>query len=479
MSGYSNGGASRNSRILKMWNPLSLSAGSDIDLNYELLKNRASDLARNSPLGQAAVTTSARGVIGAGLKLFARPNHKLLGISPEEARSWSQHVDNEFRLWAQTPDCDLCRRNNFYDLQHIAYVSYLIDGDCFCVFRRKAATPRNPYTLRLQMIEAARVSTPTAGGVYNVSPVEGRAANGNRIINGIEVDRDGQTVAAYISNRVPNDLVDRETVTEWARVVVYGAQSGLPNVIHISHDERPGQYRGVPYLAPVIETLKQVNRFTNAELASAIVRSFFSLFFVQPSLSNYDINQVLGRNEEAEINLDEYKLGTGTLNALPRGVDVKSVDSGQSTSVFSEFTGALVAQVGAALSIPKEVLLCSFNASYSASRAALLQFSDEAKRRREWFIRDFLEPIYEVWLTEAVGNGRVEAKGFFDDARKRAAWLGASWYGPAFTSLDPVKEMQAAKLRIEEGLSTKQKEAAELTGTDYEHNREQLAYEQQ
>lgn len=480
MSGYSNGGASRNSRILKMWNPLSLSAGSDIDLNYELLKNRASDLARNSPIGQAAVTTSARGVIGSGLKLFARPNHRLLGIPPDRARRWARDVDDEFRLWAGTPDCDICRRNNFYDLQHIAYVSYLIDGDCFCVFRRKKETPRNPYTLRLQMIEAARVSTPTAGGVYNVSRVEGRTPEGNRIINGIEVDGDGCVLAYHIANRVPNDLVDRETVTEWARVLAYGTRTGQPNVLHVAHDERPGQYRGVPYLSSVIETLKQVNRFTNAELASAIVKSFFSLFFVQPSISNYDINQMLGRNEdETELNLDEYKLGSGTLNALPRGVDVKAVDSGQSASTFASFTEALIAQIGAALSIPKEVLLCSFNSSYSASRAALLQFSDEAKRRREWFIRDFLKPIYEIWLTEAVATGRIRAEGYFDDAKRRAAWSEASWYGPAFTSLDPVKEMQAANMRIEAGISTKEKEAAELTGTDYEHNREQLAYEQQ
>ena len=476
MSGYANGGASRNSRILKMWNPQWLSAGSDIDLNYELLKNRAADLARNSPVGQAAITTSARGVIGAGLKLFARPNHRALGISADSAREWARRVSDEFRLWAQTPDCDWCRRNNFFDLQHIAYVSYLTDGDVFCLFRRRRMTPRNPYTLRLQLIEAARVSTPTNGAVYTVSPVEGKAANGNRIVNGIEVDDAGMHRAVYVSNRVPNDLIGRETITEWVRVKCYGRSTGLPNVLQIAHDERAGQYRGVPYLAPVIETLKQVSRFTNAELASAIVRSFFSLFFIQP-LQNNDINQVLGRREEPDLNLDEYKLGSGTLNALPRGVDVKSVDSGQTQSAFADFTDALLTQIGAALSIPKEVLMCSFNASYSASRAALLQASDEYKRRREWFVRDFLRPVYETWLMEAIGLGRIRAPGYFEDPLKRAAWSEASWYGPAFTSLDPLKEMQAAMLRLETGLTTREKEAAELTGTDYEDNVLQQAFE--
>lgn len=476
MSGYSNGGADRRSQILKMWNPLSLSAGSDIDLNHQLLKNRAADLARNSPIGQAAITTSARGVIGAGLKLFPKPDHRALGISAEQAREWARHVSNEFGLWASTVDCDNCRRNNFFDLQHIAYSCYLTDGDVFCLFRRKSPTKRNPYSLRLQLLEAARVSTPTSGAVYTVNPVEGKASNGNRIINGIEVDPDGALTAFYVSNRVPNDLIERDVITEWVRVAAFGEMSGQPNMIQISHDERAGQYRGIPYLSGVIETLKQTSRFTNAELASAIVRSFFSLFFVQP-LSNYGVNEMIDRQEPEELDLDEYKLGTGTLNALPRGVDVKSVDSGQSTSVFADFTDALVTQIGAALSIPKEVLTCSFKASYSASRAALLQASDEFKRRREWFVRDFLRPVYELWLTEAVAIGRVSAPNFFDDPIKRAAWSSANWYGPTFAALDPVKEMQAAILRLEQGMTTREKEAAELTGTDYEENVIQQTHE--
>ena len=46
------------------------------------------------------------------------------------------------------------------------------------------------------------------------------------------------------------------------------------------------------------------------------------------------------------------------------------------------------------------------------------------------------------------------------------------------STLDPLKEMQAAMLRLEAGLSTREKEAAELTGTDYDTNMEQQRYEE-
>ncbi|MPM66052.1 hypothetical protein SDC9_112956 [bioreactor metagenome] len=44
--------------------------------------------------------------------------------------------------------------------------------------------------------------------------------------------------------------------------------------------------------------------------------------------------------------------------------------------------------------------------------------------------------------------------------------------------LDPVKEVNAAALRIKYGFSTGERESAEMTGTDYDSNIDQIAAEQ-
>ena len=67
----------------------------------------------------------------------------------------------------------------------------------------------------------------------------------------------------------------------------------------------------------------------------------------------------------------------------------------------------------AALEIPADLLLKKFNASYSASRAALLEAWKAFKMRREWLADDFCRPLYEVWMSEAVARGRIYAPGFF------------------------------------------------------------------
>lgn len=486
-SGYSEGGASHNNKSLKGYNPRKLGYKADIGANLSTLRDRSADLAINTPVGTAAINTSTTHTVGAGLNVFPRPKFQILGISAEEARAWARKVRAEFDLWAESKDCDIYRKNNLYDMQSIAYQGYLTDGDSFAVFRRKPTTPDMPYTLRLQLIEGNRVSNPLTDSTYVTGDPTGVEAlnpdNGNRILNGVEIDTDGAIVAYWVSNQVPGEPIT-SMLTTWARVEAYGKRTSIPNILQISNDTRPEQYRGVPYLAPVIETLKQVYRYTNAELTSAIIKSYFALFFTEAVTNSGSLNDMLADNgvddpTEPVVDVSEYNLGPGTLNALPKGVDVKSVDASNAQSTFEVFSTQLIKQVGAALNQPYEVLMKNFNSSYSASRAAMLQAWEEYKLRRKWFARDFCQPIYEIWLMEAVANGRIEAPGFFDDPLIRKAWCNADWFGPTMSILDPVKDMNGSTLRIENGVSTREREAAEMTGTDLEENIAQLAFEKQ
>lgn len=474
-SGYSDGGGSLLKKTLKTWLPRHYSAKEDIDRNLSLLRDRAHDLAINSAVGAAAINAQSTNVVGVGLKLFPRINAKLLGLTPEAARDWSRKVKQEFDLWAKSAlACDFLRRNNFYELQRISFTSYLVDGDNFCLFRRRPPTEFNPYSLRLQLIDAQRVSNPTTNAGFGaVSNIEMQKLNSrNRIINGIEVDGEGAQVAIWISNRIWNEPTTLVPELKWQRVRWYGRDTGIRNVLHICADVRPDQFRGVPLLAPVIEPLKQISRYADAELTSAIIKSFFSIFFVQP-LSNLEVANILGEDEDEGkpiVDVSEYKLGPATMAALPKGVDVKAIDSSNAQSTFDAFTGSFLKQIGAATNIPYELLLKSFTASYSASRAALLQAADEFRQRKGWFVADFCAPVYEQWLAEAVALGRIDAPGFFEDPLRRAAWTGADWFTEQTRFLDPVKEIEGIARQIALGLTTREKAAAELCGTDFWDN---------
>lgn len=484
-SGYGDGGASRSRSALRGYNPFKSSVKADVDTHLPTLRARSNDMFINSPLGASAINVSRMNVVGAGLKVSPKVDYRALGITPQEAKEWQRNVQREFALWAEGTSCDLYRKNSFYDMQDICFMSSLVDGDAWAAVKYRPPTPDNPYSIRIQLIEASRVSNPdlsATAGCLPLGMVEmTNSKNGNRIISGVELNNDGAVVAYWIANRVPYDLVTNSRLLEWTRVEAFNRYTGAPNVLQISHEERPEQYRGVPIMAPVIEKLKQTDRYTNAELTAAIVKSFFTLFFTHGlEHSQSDINNVLNSTYKDSVtpeDMEGIEVGPGTLNLLPEGVDVKSMDASRSMSTFEPFVNTLVSQIGAALLIPSEVLLSRFQGSYSAARGALLQAQAAFKTRRTWFARDFCQPVYEAWLAEAVARGRIQAPGYGSDPALTKAWSGADWFGPVMGLLDPEKEIRAAALRIKYGLSTGERESAEITGTDYDDNIDQLAIE--
>lgn len=482
-SGYSGGGASFEKNTLKSWAPQHFSATADVDYNLATLRARSADLTMNSPLGAAAISTMTLGTLASGLKLFPKPKFKELGMSAEQAREWSRKVALEFNFWADSCHCDWYRRNNFFELQQILFTNYLVDGDAFVLFKRRFATEECPYSLRLQSIEAQRVSNPQGEGKMAISPVEMQGTRtGGKIVNGIETDRNGRLLAVWISNKIWNEPTSFEPTVKWKRVKVFGETTGCRNVLHICKDTRTDQSRGVPLLAPVIETLKQVARYADSELAASIIKSFFAIFFTQPLGTNMDFNDILPDGEDPArpvVDVTEYRLGQGVMNALPRGVDVKAIDRTNAQDSFDAFVGAFVKFTASAIGLPVEILLKNFQASYSASKAALQQAEEEFRQRRNAFIVDFCQPVYESWLSEAVALGRIEAPGFFEDPLKRYCWTCCDFRTETAHLLDPVKEINAAKTRIELGLSTHEREAAQLCGTDFAENIDTLAIENQ
>ena len=483
-SGYSHYGADRSKPSVSGWISLSKSPAEDISDNLELLRERSRDLyAGGGPLGRGAVDRLALNSVGPGLRLNCRIDRDSLGLSGDEAEAWEQNTEREFSFWAESKECDIARGMNFFELQNLAFKSVLLNGDALVLMPMRRVK-NFPYDLRVSLIEGDRLGDPPIRP-YNVM-----------IDGGVEFGNDGKPVAYYIANRHPYSEVTGQPMLKYTRVPAFGHLTGRRNVLHLLPMERIGQHRGVPFLAPVIETLKQLGRYSDAELMAAVIGGVFAIFFTQGIDDNGDLADYAGRDgmldeldtrEQREKEIAQWRetlqtLGIeamyGAMGLLPPGVKPSSVSPARPNSAFDAFVTALVRQIGSALGIPAEVLLLNFTSSYSASRGALLEAWKLFRYWREWWITNFCQPIYEEWLNEAVLKGRVKAPGFFDNPMTRYAYSWADWTGPSQGQLDPVAEVKAAVLRVENGFSTRQRETAELTGGDWELNHRQRIKEE-
>ena len=480
-SGYSDGGASRTKKSLKGMTAKSLNPENDINLNLPLLRSRSRSVYMTAPIATSAIKTTKTNVVGGGLKLKPRIDYEVLGLTEDQATEWEKAVKREFSLWADSKMCDIYRMNNFYEMQQLIFLGVLMNGEGFSIRRYENPTPYMPYGLRLQIIEADRICTPSSSGFATyANNLWGKAENGNEIFDGIELNANGAAIAYHICNQYPyiTQVKGPNKPYEWERVDAYGKKTGMANVLHIFEPERAEQRRGVPMLAPIIEALKQLSRYTDAELMAAVISAMFTVFIKTTSPTS-DMPLTEGIPESADkVSTDpnEYEMGNGLINILGENESIEIADPKRPNTAFDGFVNATVKQIGAALEIPKELLLKEFNSSYSASRAALLEAWKMFKSRREMLAREFCQPVYEFFLTEAVANGRIKAPGFFTDPIIKA-WCQANWNGAAAGMIDPTKEVNAAKMRVEEGFSTREEETMGLTGGDYDANARQLKKE--
>lgn len=478
-SGYGDAGASLTKKALKGFTVSSRSPQEDIDYNNFTLRQRSRILYMSSTIATAALKRMRTNIIGGGLKLKSTINREILGMTKEQAEDWQRKTQSEFELWAgKKQACDAAGMNNFYGMQQLVALSYPMSGDVFALIKRYPVSRLYPYSLRLQIIEADRVRTPVNFSDGAIFKTTGKAENGNTIFDGVEIDKNGAVVAYHIANTYPYEY-NMDKGTQFVRVEAYGSATGLANILHIMDSERPDQYRGVPYLAQAIEPILQMRRYTEAEIMAAVVQSFLTAFITtESSTSEIPFNEVGGEGvEPVSSDPNEYEMGVGTINVLKPGEGVTFSNPTHPNTGFDTFMRSICEQIGAALEIPVDLLTMRFDSSYSASRAALQEAWKAFRMRREWICDDFCQPVYEIWLTEAVARGRVIAPGFLTDPALRAAYLGSEWIGAPAGMLDPTKEVQAATMAIEAGLTTREAEAIKLNGSQYYANVERLTAE--
>lgn len=457
-------GASRSRRQTKEWgHTRGNSADADILWDLPVLRDRSRDLVRNEPIATGAISSIVTNVIGTGLALQCRIDGDALRMSAEQVKVWQKNTQREFNLWAESTDCDATRTHDFYGLQGLVARAALESGD---VFATTPLRPLNfqPYGLCFRIYEADQVSNPND------------ATDKPDLAGGVSLDEFGAPTGYHFLEEHPGALQRKSR--KWTEIKAFGEKTGRRQVIHVYDKLRPGQTRGVPLLAPVIETLKMLSRYTEAELMAAVIAGMFTVF-IESERGGVDVNDPSGMGGEvgARASDKDFKLGSGAILDLDPGEKVHFANPGRPNPAFDGFVMALCRFVGIAIEVPYEVLIKHFSSSYTASRGALLEAWKMYRRRRSWIGQMFCDPAYELWMDLAVSSGRIAAPGYFTDPMMRRAYLGAEWVGDGPISVDPLKDINAVEKRINVGVSTLQKESSLHDGGDWESNLEQLGRE--
>lgn len=441
------------------------------------------DLFMNAPLSTAILRRHRTLKFGIGLQVQSVIDREYLGIDSKTARVYEKSFEREFDLWAESFCSDYDGINFYGDNQGLAYLNMLLSGDYFWMpVWRNPREDMFPYELCLKLIDADLVRNPT-NLIYGDKDIKG----------GVEKDADGQVVAYYVWNTYPNEY--KRAGAKWTRVPVFDT-TGRRQIYHVYHPERISQRRGTPLLANTAESLKQLTRLSEAELMSALVSSFFTVFIkdmsglgslMGPALTPEEVVSGGGRYgpDEAEVGErypqdgNDLEMGHGNITYIDDKKDVTFADPGKADKNFDKFWESLATVTSAAGNMPIERALMKYESSYTAARAAANDDYKHWLEARSIVNRKMNQPMYVELMTEAVVRNRLQLKGFFEDYSIRRAWTRSYWVGSGQGSLDPLREAKASVIRLNANLTNREEEYAEAHGGRWDASIDKYAREEE
>jgi capsid protein len=454
--------------------------------DYYLLSLRSWQAYTESEIAQTIINKYVTWVIGKGLKLQAEPLKLVLeseGVKlPEDktskktiANNFSNITEARFNCFQKSKNADYSKQKSLKRIAKTAYKNAVIGGDLLVVLRYiKGQTT-------VQLIDGCHVQSPLYGTEYYPQDLP----NGNKIINGIEVNSEGQHVRYWIKQR---DL-------SFISFDAVGKRSGLTQAFMVyGLEHRMYNNRGVPYLSVVIETLKKLERYKEATVGSAEERQkiAFTIEHDHTSTGENPFAKNLAKafkvdgNEDIPTDINGTQLSdlvAATTNKqavnMPVGAKVKMHES-KNELYFKDFYSVNSDIMCAAIGIPPEVAMSKYDSNFSASRAALKDWEHTLSVRRDEFSEAFYQNIYNFWLDIEILNNKIQAPGYIEARLNNnqtvlEAYRNARFIGATVPHIDPLKEVNAERAKLGEAgallpLTTFEQATEALnTGDSYEN----------
>ena len=448
--------------------------------HYRMLMN-GRDAYHDSVQARGVVTRKADMGAGTGLRVEPTPVASVLGITPEFALEWSRDVAHRYDLCMQDKKQNRSETMTGYQAHHFYMTSKERDNDVF--IRLYYSSDRGLQSpLQFEFIDPTQIRG---------SAITNTAAPYYRFKDGIERDDRGREKSYNIS------IIDKDGKVASVTVQATGPKSKRKFMLHGFTPEYAGQGRGYSPLAFAIQKFENITDLESAHINKAIKQSNMVLTVendindpgdptlgvdggqsagpsqtveefgsnAEPDTTMLGVDPRVHRMQGAEIR----EPGSTIVIAPGRGDKLKSVGLDAPADSYDKFLDSFVAHLSQASGMPIEVLLMRFNQNYSASRATLILFWRKVVIDREEMAADYLNPHYEMWLSEEIAKGSIQAMGWSDPVL-RAAWLNCAWVGMPLPDIDPSKTAKAAETRSRLGHLTGKRGAREYNGSDFETN---------
>lgn len=440
----------RLNRLTADWFTSNTSVDAEIKTSLRKLRDRSRQLCRDNPYARQAKRTTQINVIGQGIKMQSQVM-ALRGKRRDEKINAA--IEAAWERWCKRDYCDVAGRNSFLMMELLAAGALPESGEVlFRMVRQRFGKSRIP--LALEIIESDLLDDQYAGPV---------TAKGNEWRMGVEVDKWGRPVRYAFLTRHPGDSGFQNTQVN-EKYVFLPAR----DVIHLFIPERPGQNRGVPWFASVMDDVHQLEGYEQAAVVRARAASALMGFITSAE------GELEGDAVENDQRLSEFE--AGVFKYLNPGEQITVPNLSSPDAQYEMFVRAKTRRFASGFGASYETISRDFSeTNYSSSRLSLLEDREHWRTVQTYLVENFHQRVFEEWLDAAVLSGELELPDYElrPDRYDRPRWQARGW-----SWVDPLKEVQAYREAEAAGYMTKAQIVAQL-GNDLDDNLQQLQREQQ
>ena len=377
-----------------------------------MLRGRARDLERNSPIVQNWLGTLCAQTLGdSGLRLRAQVN---IGGAMDDAKGGA--VEAAWDDWGSL-HADASGQQSWAGLQSLILRAVARDGGALVRLIRGAD---NPFRFAVQVLDADLVALDYS-----------RRANGGarEIVQGVELDEWRRPVAFHLET-----AAGRQSIS--ARELIY-----------IRRQERAGEVHSAPWCASVITSLRQLDAYREAELTAARLGACKVGFYIR----NESGEGFTGADGAGGAQMEE--LAPGSFQQLPAGVDFKAFDPQHPNVAFGEFNRCILRSIAGGLGVSyHELAQDAESVNFSSLRAFTITERDRYAALQTW-LAHALAPVWRAWLEMATLAGKVDA------GDVRGVMLGRRWGW-----INPLQDARAGVEQLAAGLVSRRQLVAQAGG---------------
>lgn len=459
------------------WNPGLKTADASILPDLQMGSARADDLIKNHGYAAGAVQLHVDNIVGSHFRLSYKPYWKSLGISEADSRAFATDVEAAWREHAEDPvGCylDAERKRTFTMMAREVVATHVNHGESMASAEwiRRAGSG---FNTAIKMVSPKRVCNP------------GRASDTDRIRGGVEQDRYSAAIAYHVLNPSYGygAALNGFTHGEWRRVPRQ-TRWGRQQFIHIFEPREDGQTRAATQFMSVMEQLFMTDKLQKTKLQNAVINAMYAAVIESELDSESAHNFITGAQSGVQgfdkglTNFLAYKgqFHQGA-NVKMNGVKIPHLFPGESLNLktpghadngFADLETAILRYTAAGMNVSYEQLARDYSkVNYSSARASMMETWRYFMGRRKMIASKFGASVFALWFEEAIQRGILTlpgsaTAGFYE---RKAAWCNTEWIGTGRLAIDGVKEVKEAIMKIEAGLSTYEKELANM-GEDYQ-----------